>query len=462
MAEKELRRVIPIRWYGIRDDVDPVAIREDEWQDARNMDIDGTRPGLTEVVTHEAGIAVVGLHFYRRPDGTKHRVAILANGKVYEDTSAVLTGLTGAAPFLLSGLGAMIILDPGGTPRFRDPADGVWKTFPVPTAWPIKVASFDSVARRVFVAPTDLGVDSWGWCTIDDFTKWTKTNGGGQEPVGPDDSPIEAIGGFVGDNVAIYKADHIWIREGADPTTWQFRAISADTGTSAPRALFKVGHGNFFIHGQGAQLLNALGSIMFPPLSDPISVRWFNLSKIIDFSKAHAAWDAHKLRVYLWVPDDTGVLQRLFKFDFKERSVTEHVLPALCSAWSGTYITIGTATGKIGECQGAADFGTAISSFLVTKVFGDPMSPKNFGVVQQLVVLLRGTAGVQVTVTPKIYVENTTVIAPAQVVTLGSSLTRRSIPLPNQQGWGIEFQFSGVGYWRLVGMVAPEEILGEI
>ena len=462
MAEKEPRKIIPLRWLGIRDDIDPVALREDEWQDAMNMEVDGTRLGITEIVTHAPGVAVVGLHFYRRPDGTNHRVAVLANGTVWEDAGQVLSGLTGSAPFITSGLGAIVILDPSGTPRWRDPADGVWKNYPTPAAWPVRVASFDSVARRFFVAPTDLGPDSWGWSVLDKMSDFTKASGAGQEIVGPDDSPIMAIGNFVGESLAIYKLDRLYLREGADPTSWAFRAISADVGTDAPRVITKVGHGNFFIHGQSAGLLNAVGSLIFPPLSEPISVRWLDWAKRLDFTVAHATWDTHRGRMYLWLPDDAGVLQRMVSFDFKERSVTEHRLQATCSAWSGKYVTIGRTDGVIAEMRGSLDLTTPINAWLKTKVFGDPMNPKGFGSVGKVIVLLRGTQGVTVTVTPTIYVEGTTVAAPAKSAILGASLTRVQIPLPNQQGWGIEFLFQASGYWRLVGMIAPEEILGEI
>jgi len=462
MATKDFRQVIPAFWKGIRDNVDGIAILEEEWQDASNHDHDGVRPGLTEVVVLEAGVGVVGLHYYNRADGSQHRVAALANGKLYEDSSLALSGMSGQPPVFTSGLGTVIVLDPSGTPHFRDAADNTWKTLPTPSAWVPKVGSIDRIGRRLYLAPTDLGPDAWGYSAVDKVTKWASTDGGGQEIVGGDGQPIGGIGYFVGDNMAIYKYDMLYLREGADPANWKFRAISADVGTRSPRALVALGHGNFFAHSAGASLVNAVGSVLFPPLSDPITTRWVSLARVIDFAKVHACWDAITQRMNLWVPNDAGVVQRLFRISFREHNVTEHVVQATCSAWDGQYIHIGRTDGRISKISGTTDHGTPIDAYIVTKVFGDPLTQKSFGSDEQIIMLFRGAAGVVVSVTPTMYVDDFLVVGDAVSVTLVGGLSRLMVPLPTTQGWGLELKIQATGVWKFVGLVAPEQLLGEI
>lgn len=273
-------KVTPTNWLGERDSVAPTEIDDAEWLEGRNVDSHPCkrRGGEVQEALVEGGTQIRAVRSYYRPDGTRHRVQFTASGKVWDDAVNVLSGLSGSTyPLIVPGPGFACLFTGVDRAKWVDPADSVWKEMNMPAGWIPKYATMHPLNRRLYVAPTTLGVDGFGWSNPD-FThanlSYVSAGGGGSEPIGGNRQPITGLAAGLGDDLCIFTADEIYQIRGLDPGTWRTRYVSGDIGNTAPRALVNIGHGIFFVHYSGAYLVNALGAVTFPPLTEGKQRAW--------------------------------------------------------------------------------------------------------------------------------------------------------------------------------------------
>ncbi|MGI0015960.1 MAG: hypothetical protein ACREBU_21275, partial [Nitrososphaera sp.] len=305
MAAKEFS-IIPRRWRGVRNSEAELLLEPDEWADSRNFDsrYGWSSPGSTLLQTVTPGaLSVIGLSHFFDKDGLLKRVMITSNGSIYLDgvlvtqqvfsTTAIgITNINGEIPVMAAGAARIFIAR--GTLQsviHRDPVDSVWKELLL--APKARTLTLDPAGPRLFVSPDSTGQpDTWAWSAAGDFTKWTVADGGGEEPIGEDRQKIIAIRANLENNLAIYKANRIYIRDGSDPKTWRLINTSNEIGAISP-SIINIGKGQGFIHESGFFLLNAVGAVAFPPLTERVQETWeFMLKNFGDYLRfAHSAYN---------------------------------------------------------------------------------------------------------------------------------------------------------------------------
>jgi hypothetical protein len=461
--------VIPLAWQGVRDTTSPSRILDEEWVDCRNVDAKkgGRRRGDSQVSLNIAS-PVKGLSYYRRPDGSLHLVSFTEDGKLWDDTTNVLSGLnTAAIPDFGRGSGFVITVNGVDLPRWRDPADNVWKNLQnFPSDWRPKTIVVNPLNRRIYVAPAGSGVDSYGWSNPEpngSNMSFVAAGGGGAEPIGGTREPITAIRAGLGDDTCIFGENHIFQLRGLDPSSWTVRFVSDDVGTLNPAVTITIGHGIFFVHASGAYLVNALGAVTFPPLTEPKGRAWKTLVETYgDYMKyAHATWHAREHTVYLFLPTSANALMgQLWKFYLPDGSISIHDVVAYSSSYvPDGRLLLGKTDGKITNLGAAeTDLGTPIDGWVRTKIYGGTKRTKTWGIQQKIVVLFRPLAGATVNVISYIYRDagSDPIEGPTETVSLttGGDMVRATVALGTDQGWGLQLKIRGSSAWEFLGFEA--------
>ena len=457
----------PKQWRGSRDTEPANRILDEEWVDSRNVDsrIGGRRAGVFQRAIVGAPGGIYGISPYRRPDGSLHRAVVTSEGKLYDDTTLVLDGIsTTNFPLLVPGHGSLFIVNGMDAPRWRDPADGVWKFLQnVPTDWKPGYATFHPLSKRLFFAPTAAGMDWYAWSNAD-FTGANITfsgPGGGAEYVGGNREPITSIMHGLGDDLSIYTTDHVYQIRGLDPSNWRPRFVSGDLGSSAGRATVILGHGNFFAHYSGCYLVNAIGAVTFPPLTFPRQNAWDEMVKANEttFTRSHATWNAQEQTVYLFVPTDSSLLLgQLWKFYLPDGSISISDVASYCSCYYPPRFTyVGLANGVIADLQdGDNDLGVPFTGWVRSKIYGEVDRIFEWGKQEKCVMLFKPLNEGIVRVQPIIYPQHERggpVEGTMQSIDLDreGDAVRATIFLPPVQGWGIQFHIEGEDAWRWEG-----------
>jgi len=466
MAEESTSFTVqPKGWRGVRDNEPANKVLDEEWVDARNVDsrIGGRRQGLVEVSRNEADAKILGLNAYRRPDGSLHLASVNGNGKIFDDVTSAMTGLsTTAYPLVVPGNGTVFVFNGVDRPRWRDPADNVWKEFNVPSGWIPKYATYHPLNKRIYVAPTTAGVDYYAWSNAD-FTGSTLSftaPGGGAEYIGGHREPIMGIHHGLGDDTCIFTTDHIYQIRGLDPSDWRVRFVSGDIGCVSARTIALIGHGLFFMHTSGCYLVNAVGAVTFPPLTNPKQNAWDTLVKTYGnyLQYAHAAWSASEHTIYLFVPTSAASdMGQLWKFYLPDGSLSVHDVAAVsCCPYSGQRVYIGRADGRICSFLGDdLDLTAPITGWLRSKVYGDVGRVYDWGVQQKMVVMFKPLTGGTVRVQPTIYAQHERGVVNGVLQTVNLDQTgdeiRATIYLPESPGWGLQLYIEGESAWRWQG-----------
>lgn len=478
MATKAFQ-VIPRQWRGIRDSEAPLLLDPNEWASSKNFDsrMGWSGAGSTPVQTWTpANLASVGMRHFFDKSGVIHRVLVSEDGKIQEDgaaitltfspSSLVLTDANGLIPGFAPGIGGIVIArGPSFAIIRKDPADNVWKE--VLSAPKFTGVSMERAGPRLFGFPNSATeTDTVAWSAIGDFTKWATVDGGGSEPIGNDRQPIIGIEAGLQDAMAYYKRDYIYVRNGTDPTSWRITLVSSDVGLTAPLSLIRIGKSHFFVHESGAYFLNAVGAVIFPPLSERIQDSWDQMVKnfgtFIRF--AHAAYHPRERTIYCWLPNQASrVMNRLMKVYVPDGSVTLHDgKPAGASDYyrqSGGIMTYANAS-KVQEVKGLTDDGTSITSEIETGIFaGSPPTPdieKRWGTRGVVHLYFEAEGAMSVSVTPRVYRGDTQQVGTAQSKTLvANRVTKMAVKMPDKQGWGFDLVFNSttnLGRWRWLGM----------
>jgi hypothetical protein len=457
--------VLPRRWRGIRNNESPVLLEPDEWADSKNFDarFGWTNRGSTkEIEQFPVSLSVHGLSNYYDVNGVLNRVWINQEGTIFENTvdtgfklasgSLQLNSTTGPVPYFGVGTGASVVSRGGDRNAvWKDPSDSTWKELTGPSGLP-KGVTFEAGGPRMFAFPGDLGNDAWEWSAVGDFTKWLGSEGGGQEPIGNDREDIVAIEGGLELNMAIYKRNHIYIRDGADPESWRILPTSQTLGIAAPLTLLRIAKGHFFVHDSGAYFLNAVGGISFPSLTFRIQKTW---DEMVDnfgafLRYAHAAYHPRENMIYLWIPNSNSrIMTRLVKIYVADGSVTIHdAKPSGGSHFfpksGGGQIEFGI-NSAILSSRGLTDDGTAISAEITSNIFtGSPPSfdmEKRWGKRGIIHFFFETeTAAQTVTVTPRIYRGNSRITGTAQnFVLAGDQVSKVKVKMPKESGWGTDY-----------------------
>lgn len=483
--------VLPRRWKGIRNNESSVLLDIDEWADSNNFDsrFGWTGKGSTkEIEKFPVNLSVHGISNYYDVNGVLHRVWINQEGSIFEDTvdtgfklgagNLQLNSTTGPIPYFGIGSGSSVVTRDGAKNAvWKDPADSVWKELTGPSGIP-KGITFEIGGPRMFAFPGDLGNDAWEWSAAGDFTKWVASEGGGQEPIGDDREDIVAIEGGLELNMGIYKRNHIYMRDGADPTSWRILPVSNDLGLTAPLSIVRLAKGHFFVHESGAYFLNAVGAVSFPSLTFKIQRTWDAMVEQFGayLRYAHAAYHPRENVIYLWIPNSNSrIMTRLVKIYISDGSVTihdnkptggSHFFPTN----TGGNIEIGV-NSAILSVRGLSDDGTAISANLRSQIFTG--SPPTFDMEKRWG--KRGiihfffeteTASQVVTVTPRVYRGNSVLTGTAQQFTLpGDQVSKVKVKMPKESGWGIDYLIeitTATGRLRWLGYAGEyEEVTDE-
>lgn len=449
-----------------------------EWAASKNFDsrMGWSGAGSTSVQTWIPGnLAAIGMRHYFDKSGVIHRVLVAENGSIYEDGSAIpitfspasllLTDANGLIPIFAPGIGGIVIAR--GTafaPARKDPADNVWKELlgsPKFTG-----VSMERAGPRLFGFPNSATeTDTVTWSSIGDFTKWATADGGGSEPIGNDRQPIIGIEAGLQDAMAYYKRDYIYVRNGTDPKSWRITLVSSDVGLTAPLSLVRIGKSHFFVHESGAYFLNAVGAVIFPPLTERIQKSWDDMVKNFGtfLRFAHAAYHPRERTIYCWLPNQASrVMNRLMKVYVPDGSVTLHDgKPAGASDYhrqASGILTYANAS-KVQEVRGVTDDGTSITSEITTGIFaGSPPTPdseKRWGFRGAIHLYFEAEGAVAVTVTPRVYRGDTQQTGTAQTKTLvANRVTKMRLKMPDPQGWGFDLVVNAatnLGRWRLIG-----------
>lgn len=473
-------QIIPKKWRGIRNSEAALLLDPDEWSDSKNFDarMGWSSAGSTLVqTTPVANKALLGLTHYFDKTGVLHPVIINEDGTIFDDNVAIgpkfstaaisLTDPAGAIPDFAPGVGGIVIAR--GTslaPLRKDPADDVWKEL-VGATPKFTGVSIERAGPRLFGFPnSSTESDTMAWSAAADFTKWLTADGGGAEPVGSDREPITGIEGGLEDAMAVYKRNHIYVRNGTDPETWKITLVASDIGLTAPATLIRIGKSHFFVHESGPYFLNAVGAVIFPHLAERVQKTWDDM--VANFGSwlrfAHAAYHPRENTIYCWLPNQASrLMNRLMKIYVPTLSVTLHDgktagYSAFEPAAAGRLLYGGSAS-KTFETKGLTDDGTAITSDLTPGIFaGSPPTPdmeKKWGFRGVVHVYLEAEGAVPITLTPRVYRDDAQVVGSPQNFTLvANRVTKVKMKMPTQMGWGFDFVLSAItslGRWRLLG-----------
>lgn len=462
-------QIQPKAWRGIRDNEPANKILDEEWVYGMNVDsrIGGRREGITQVALQEAAVVILGVSPYRRPDGVVHLAQFNSNGKIYDDTTLAVSGLSASNfPTFAQGNGTVFFANGINSMYWRDPADNVWKVLQnLPSGWLPKYVTYHPLNKRLYIAPTQAGVDYYAWSNAD-FVGANITftaPGGGAEYIGGNREPITGLHHGLGDDTCIFTTDHVYQIRGLDPSDWRIRFVSGDVGCSAGRTVVLIGHGLFFMHASGCYLVNAVGALTFPPLTLPKQKAWDRLIRDYEgyLQYAHATWSASEHTVYLFIPTSASLyMGQLWKFYLPDGSVSVHdIAAASCCAFSNRQVYIGRTDGRICTLHGGAgnDLGTAITGRVRTKIYGEVGRVFNWGIQQKMIVMFEPLVGGSVRVTPIIYGqhERGIITGTTQTVNLDQSgdAIRATIYLPEDPGWGLQLLIEGESAWRWQGFL---------
>ena len=459
--------VKPKSWKGVRDNEAPSRILDEEWVDSREVDarLGKRRKGMVQIAQPEGAVQARAVVQYLRPDGTRHRLVFTSSGKLWDDSTEVLTGLSIANfPFITPGHGTAFFVNGVDAPRWRDPADSTWKALQgVPADWKPKYATFHPLNKRLYIAPTAAGVDYYAWSNAD----FVGTNasfvspGGGAEYVGGNREPITGIMHGLGDDTCIFTTDHVFQLRGLDPSNWRPRFVSGDIGLTAPRAMANLGHGIAFLHTSGLYLVNAVGAVTFPSLTEPKQRAWDVLRKTYEayLQHAHLCWSSDEHTIYLFLPTSSSDLMgQLWKFYLPDGSISIHDVVAYhCWYEPPGKVVLARADGKIVDILGGSDdLGTPITGWLRTKIYGDTRRIRHWGVQQEqkMVVCFRPLSGT-VKVKPIIYRQHERGIIEGTLQSINLNQTgdeiRATITLPSDPGWGLQLYIEGTNEWEFFG-----------
>lgn len=467
-AELTTFQIQPKSWRGVRDNEPANKILDEEWVFSMNVDsrAGGRRDGVLSVTQVETSVNVKALSSYRRPDGSAHFAQFHSNGKLFDDGSQVLSGLDAANyPMLVPGNGTIFFFNGVNPGYWRDPADGTWKLLQgMPSGWAPKYATFHPLNKRLYVAPTAAGVDYYAW-TNADFVGSTISfvaPGGGAEYIGGLREPVTGLHHGLGDDLCIFTTDHTYQIRGLDPSSWRVRFVSGDVGCCSARTIVLIGHGLFFMHPSGCYLVNALGALTFPPLTQPKQRAWDTMIRQFEpyLQYAHATWNAAEHTVYLFIPTSSSSdMGQLWKFYLPDGSITTHDIQASsCCAFSNRKVYVGRTDGRVCSLQGEnEDLGAAFTGQLRTKIYGEVGRVFNWGVQQKMVMMFAPLAGGTVRVTPRIYAQHERGIIDGTEQTINLDQTgdqiRATIYLPEDPGWGLQLLIEGESAWRWQGFL---------
>ena len=472
--------IMPRRWRGTRSNEPSVLIGTDEWASSVNFDARFSKSNEGSIVVEtSAGVnkEILGLANYYDVNSLLRRVYVDENGDVYEDGVLAdvfragvftLSSTTEPIPTFATGTGAIVIArGADGKPLWKDPSDSTWKDMTGAPATNVITAAFEVGGPRLFVAPGTLGNDSMAWSEagdIDDFV----TAGSGEEPIGNDREDIVALRSGLESNMAIYKRNHIYIRDGSDPDTWNIVPVSQDIGLTAPNSLVNIGKSHFFIHDSGAYFLNAVGSVSFPSLTFKIQNLWDDM--LTSFGSylryAHAAYHPRENTIYLWIPNQASrIMNRLVKLYLADGAVTVHDGKDtggahFFGASGGGQLEYGKAS-EILKIGGTDDDGTSITVYITSGIFsGSPPTfdlEKRWGKRGILHFFFESTlSGESIKITPRIYRGNSRITGVQQTFALtAGQVSKVKVKMPDESGWGIDYLLDGtfsVGRVRLIGL----------
>ena len=461
--------VQPRAWKGVRDNVAPNKLEDVEWVDSREVDtrFAKRRSGMSQISLVEGATSARALATYLRVDGTKHRLVLTGNGNLYEDAGVIKSGVSIASfPDFAFGAGSIFLTNGSNLPFWRDPADGVWKDLQnVPGTWLPKYCMYHPLSRRLYLAPTAAGIDYFAWTNpsfVGTDVSFKAVGGGGSEALGTGE-PITGIIHGLGDDTCIFTTDHIFQIRGLDPSSWRPRFVSGDLGCVAHRTINVIGHGTFFMHTSGCYLVNALGAVTFPALTEPKSRAWDVLRKTYEnyLQYAHASWSADEHTVYLFIPTtSTNLMGQLWKFYLPDGSISIHDIAAYDSFYEAPgKMLIARSDGKVVDLlSGNDDLGTPITGWLRSKVYGEIDRIRTWGIQQKIPLAFKPLTGGTVQVQPTIY--RTDPLGPVagtlQTIALDSTgdEVRATLTLPASPGWGLQLYITGTAAWEWLGFAA--------